>query len=122
MPTLCPEFHEAGVDGEPVEPGAEIALATEFLNGSGHLDKDIHQYVFGLVPVLEHPEGEIQHMAAMFLPEHGKSFAAAAFQAVQDTSFVHSAIWMCGGGGWLQKNINFAKILKNAQIIQLEPI
>ena len=120
VPLFFAELHEAGVHGKPVKPGGKGTFSTKFLNGGGNLHKDVHQDVFGLVPVLKHLESEVQHMTALLLPEHGKSFAAAAFQAFQDDFFVHSAIWMRGKGTGLQeKSENFPCLSKNILIFGL---
>lgn len=73
----CTQLHEACVHREAVEPCGDGALAFETFYGGGNLHKDVHEDVFGFVPVPEHSEGEVQDLAAVFTPQQSKSLAAA---------------------------------------------
>ena len=71
------QLHEACVHREAVKPRGDCALAFETFDGGGYLDENVHEDVFGFVPVPEHSEGEVQDFAAVFTPQHSKRLAAA---------------------------------------------
>ena len=94
MALFCAQFHEAGVDREAVEPGPESRIPPETLNSLGHLHEHVHEDVFGLVAVLQHAEGEVQHVRTVPLPEQGERFAAAVLEMLKYHFFVHSTLLM----------------------------
>ena len=92
MPLVATQFHEAGINRKPVKPCCNGGLSTKALDGLRDLHKDIHQDIFGLVAVLQHTEGEVQHISAVGFPQHGERFAATFPQMLKYHFFVHCTL------------------------------
>jgi len=75
------------VDRDPVEPGRELRLIAERVDGLEHDDEHLLRHVLGLGAVAEHAVGDVEHAVAVLGEQLGERTLVAVAQATQERSF-----------------------------------